>query len=69
MFESIYITPQQHGSLDLGFLAETMIFYSNVNIIASHYMLKSLINTLGPELLTEYVELGFLKLFYNNTVP
>ena len=67
MFESIYITPQQHGSLDLGFLSETMIFYNEVNIIASHYMLKLLIDTLGPELLIEFVESGFLRIFYNDT--
>lgn len=66
MFESICIRNQSQSQLDvaidLGFLAESMIFYSDVLVIASEEILAQLAKACGPETLIELTRLGHLRL-------
>ena len=68
MFESIAIRNQNHGPaaepLDLGFLAEAMIFYGTVTVIADSSILRQLILSLGPEVLLELLEERFMQLTF-----
>ena len=68
MFESITIRQQNHTAsdnpIDLGFLAEAMLFYNKVMVIADPGILRQLAFTLGPDLLLEYLNEGFLEITY-----
>lgn len=68
MFESIVITPRNvadgRNPLDLGFLAEVLLFYQSVRVIADPGMFMQLIRSLGPELLLEFLDQGHLNLTY-----
>ena len=68
MFEYITIRRQNHSGdqspLDLGFLAEAMLFYSRVRIIADSGIFRQLVFSLGAELLIEFLEEGFFELTY-----
>ena len=68
MFESITIRQQNYAvsgnPIDLGFLAEAMLFYNKVVVIADAGILRQLTFTLGPDLLLEYLQEGFLKITY-----
>lgn len=68
MFEHI-IVGQQHpvnlaAPLDLGFLAEAMLFYGTVEIPFNQAMLKQLIIAAEPEGLDELIDMGCLRLLY-----
>ena len=73
MFE--YITIRQQNALrtgsplDLGFLAEAMLFYRKVRVIADREVLRHLMVSLGPDLLLEYLEEGFLEITYVENYP
>ena len=68
MFESIAIRHQNvadgENPLDLGFLAEALLFYQSVRVIADPGIFKQLIRSMGPELLTELLDQGHLNLTY-----
>jgi hypothetical protein len=66
MFESICIRNQSQAdsAIDLGFLAESMLFYSDVLVIASQGILVQLAKVCGPEVLVELIERGHLRLNY-----
>jgi len=53
--------------LDLGFLAETMLFYENVHLIADYGMLEQLLRHCEPELLFEFMDEGSLNISYLNS--
>jgi hypothetical protein len=42
--------------LDLGFFAETMLFYGQVHLFADRSTLQELVTSFGPELLLEYLK-------------
>jgi hypothetical protein len=54
----------QTTPLDYGLLAEAMLFYGTVILVAGPGMLQSLAEKFGPELLIEYLENGYLQLRY-----
>lgn len=67
MFETICIRNQSNDAntpIDIGFLAETMLFYQDVRVVGNHLVLKQLINQCGPETLLELLKSGFLKFSY-----
>jgi hypothetical protein len=71
MFESIVISPRatldpnvEKGPIDLGVLAESMLFYGSVNVIVNDSVLRQLVQQMGIEVLIEYVERGYLKIKY-----
>lgn len=68
MFESIIICKEQnikaHKPIDLGSLAEALLFYQSVNVIAEPSILRQLITECGYDTLLELIEQGFLKLSY-----
>jgi len=64
VFESICYRRQNNSSkpIDIGFLAETMLFYDNVHLIAEYAMLEQLVSYCGPDLLFEFIDDGFLRI-------
>ena len=74
MFDLITIRRQDYSGtdspLDLGFLAEAMLFYSRVRVISDPGMLRQLVVSLGPDLLIEFLKEDFLELTYleNNLI-
>ena len=68
MFESVCIRRQQplytSEPLDMGFLAEAMLFYQNVHLIADIDILLQLVPLCGPALLNEFIEEGYLQISY-----
>ncbi len=68
MFERIVIRQRSSASLgnplDLGVLAEALIFYSDIRLVANHAVLSALLRTETPDVLAELLEEGFLKLVY-----
>jgi hypothetical protein len=68
MFESIIIrkkrNPSANKPIDLGFLAEALIFYQSVKIIADKAILKQLIHECGHETLLELIENEYLTIEY-----
>src|SRR5439155_10742074 len=68
MFESVCIRRQQplytSEPLDTGFLAEALLFYQNVHLIADIDILLQLVPLCGPALLNEFIEEGYLQISY-----
>lgn len=64
MFNSIYITPAGNNRLDLGLLAELLIFYDRVHLLASETMLKDFVKYCKPEIIIELLEEGIIKIDY-----
>jgi hypothetical protein len=50
--------------MDLGVLAEALIFYDEVRFVANRILLEALFRTVGPETLVALTEEGFLSLAY-----
>lgn len=68
MFEHIIVN-QQHPTdlnapLDLGFLAEAMLFYGTVEIPFNEAMLRQIIVAATPDGLSELLDMGSLRLLY-----
>lgn len=68
MFESICIRQNSKVSLgqsfDLGVVAEALMFYGNVRVVASPASLEAILRALTPEVLIELLESDYLKLVY-----
>lgn len=68
MFEAICIRRQQPlytpEALDLGFLAEAMLFYQKIHLITDMDILQQLASACGPALLMEFINEGFLTVSY-----
>lgn len=68
MFERLAIRQSSTTSigkpLDLGVLAEALIFYGEVRVIANRSLLTALLRAATPEVLLELLEGGFLVLAY-----
>lgn len=66
MFDSICIRNQSPSdvSIDLGFLAEAMLFYSDVLVFAREHIIEQLAKGCGPAILIELLESGHLRLCY-----
>ncbi len=68
MFESICIRNQSQAetAIDPGFLAESMLFYSDVLVVASEGILAQLAKVCGPDVLIELIQGGHLRLSYEH---
>jgi hypothetical protein len=68
MFKSICIRRQHPFELleplDLGFLAEALLFYQSVHLIADGSTISQLVRECGPHLLMELLKEQFLKISY-----
>lgn len=68
MFESIGIRRINHSDttnpIDIGFIAESMLFYKNVRILADHVILKKLVRDIDPDDLLELLKQGYLEIEY-----
>lgn len=68
MFNSICLLKQHIynsiGYINFGFLAEAMLFYDQVHLIADEPMLDQIIRYCGPDLVLEFIEEKFLKISY-----
>lgn len=67
MFEAVVVVRNSApglGPLDLGHLAEAMLFYRTVRLCLTRGSLRQLINTCGPELVLELVENSNLDVVY-----
>jgi len=68
MFESICIRRQRpfddSHPLDIGFLAEALLFYQHVHLIADESMLSQLVSECGPSTLVELLKEHFLTISY-----
>lgn len=73
MFNSICfrIRPNAHQKhpMDLGFIAESLIFYRDVHILANKQILEQLVTSWGPETTLELLEEGLVKLSYEYDTP
>ncbi len=60
MFERIIIQSQKvidaESPINLGFLAEAMIFYGNVEVVGSRAMIDQLVREIGPDVLLEFLK-------------
>src|ERR1700677_3833847 len=66
MFDSICIRRQNllGPPVDLGFLAEAMIFYRQVHLVADRSMLSYLLRTCGPDAMKAAVSEGLLTISF-----
>lgn len=68
MFESLLIRRQRRfdvkNPIDLGMLAEALLFYGSVKVVADQAMLKQMLNEIGPDLLIEFLDRGALSIDY-----
>ena len=67
MFDKITISRKGRSleePLDLGFLAECLVFYRHVTVIADSGTFKFLVRTCGPDALLELMEIGALDILY-----
>src|SRR5436190_16033811 len=68
MFERITVRQRSSVSIgqpiDLGVLAEALLFYSDVVLVADYSVLRALLTSVTPEVVIELVESGFLRIAY-----
>jgi hypothetical protein len=71
MFEGICINRQDPFGMpiDIGFLAEALVFYQRVHVVADPEMFKSIIRICGYEVILEMLEMGILTLDYTEYIP
>ncbi len=69
MYEAICINRQdrQDNGVDIGLLAECLVFYGKVHLISNEGAFRSLVRMCGPENLIELFEMGVLSIdFFEN---
>jgi hypothetical protein len=71
MFERICINRQDPFGvpIDLGFLAEALVFYQRVHLVSDSEMFKSVIRICGHEPIIEMMEMGVLTIDYVENMP
>ncbi len=71
MLESAIIRKQSQGTLaaDPGLLAETLLFYGKVHIIANRGPLGALLQSIGPDIIIELIDAGELSITFIQNVP
>jgi hypothetical protein len=65
MFDSITISPTgnpPHAKIDVGFLAECLLFYRKVRVVCAAEQFKSLVRGAGAEELLDLCDLGILSI-------
>src|ERR1035441_2776454 len=69
VFDAIVLrstTDPQSEPLDLGLLAEALMFYGTVDLVLNRAFLNQLMNALGPDELVEFTQLDGIKVSYCN---
>jgi hypothetical protein len=70
MFERIVIRQRSSQSIgqpiELGVIAEALLFYSDVLVVADYQTLRALLTVATPDVVVELVESGFLRLVYES---
>jgi hypothetical protein len=70
LFERLCVQPaftvEANRGLDLGVLAEGLLFYGKVYLVANHAVLTDLIHRLGPDLMLRLAEENRLQISYCN---
>lgn len=70
MFDKVCLTPRTNAGwgneIDPGFLAESLIFYGSVYVVATRGVVRHLIQVCGPDTLVELVERGNLRILYEH---
>jgi hypothetical protein len=68
MFNTICIRNQSQteSSIDLGFLAEAILFYPDVQVIATKGIIEQLARACGPEVLLEFLQRRYLTISYEH---
>ena len=71
MFDRICINRQDPFgmAIDMGFLAEALVFYQRVHLVADPEMFKSVIRVCGHEVIIEMMEMGILTIDYTENIP
>jgi hypothetical protein len=71
MFEGICINRQDPFGMgiDVGFLAEALVFYQRVHIVADGEMFKALVRIGGHEVIIEMMEMGILSIDFIENIP
>src|SRR5579863_265526 len=66
MFESAVIRKHVEGpqSVDAGLIAETLLFYNNVHILADRGVVSDLLKVVGPDNLLRMLDMGAVSLTY-----
>ncbi len=71
MFENIVLRRPENtrAALDAGTLAEALFFYQNTHVVLEHGSLRSLLNTIGPQLLLSLLSEGWITVtYYRNSL-
>jgi hypothetical protein len=55
--------------IDVGFLAEALVFYQRVHVVADADMFKTIVRICGHEVIIEMMEMGSLTLDFVENVP
>jgi hypothetical protein len=73
VFESIGIKRINHSDtsnpIDIGFIAESMLFYKRVTILADHVILANLVNRINLDDLLELLKQGYLEIQFVANSP
>jgi hypothetical protein len=56
-------------AIDVGFLAEALVFYQRVHVVADPEMFKSIIRICGYEVVLEMMDMGILTIDYTENIP
>jgi hypothetical protein len=71
MFEGICINRQDPFGMgiDVGFLAEALVFYQRVHIVSDGEMFKALVRIAGHKVIIEMMEMGILTIDFIESIP
>jgi hypothetical protein len=71
MFEGICINRQDTFgmAIDVGFLAEALVFYQRVHVVADGEMFKTIVRICGYDVVIEMMEMGILTIDFIENIP
>ena len=71
MFEGICISRQDPFGMgiDLGFLAEALVFYQRTHVVAGSEMFKTIVRVCGYDVLIKLMEMGTLTIDFLENIP
>ena len=71
MFEDICINRQDPFGMgiDVGFLAEALVFYQRVHVVADGEMFKTIVRICGYDVIIEMMQMGILTISFIENIP
>lgn len=71
MFETAIIRKHKEGeqSIDAGVIAETLLFYDNVHVLADRGVFADLVRVLGPDNLLRMLDMNAISLTFLRDIP